>query len=137
MESVIVIAPRPHEIEFGTRLSAPRLPRGLSLAPSEPGSFVITDGGRRVYVRRNDSIVNELDADELARIRALIPDPIFYSVDFSDIELCRVVLLSLVDDANLLIDNDHGVLLRGSDFVRVLRSQSNWDWRRDPVSRGS
>jgi hypothetical protein len=135
MESVIIVAPHPYENEFRDRLSPKRLDPDLSLAQGEPDTFVVTDGRSRVYVSRNDSIRNELEAEELERISESIHEPIFYSFDFSDISLCHRVLEALVDDAALLVDNDHGVQLNGSAFVRLLRSRADWDWRRDPVPK--
>jgi hypothetical protein len=95
---------------------------------------VIEDGGTRVYVSRNDSVADDLEPEARARIAAATPSPVFYTVDFNDLDLCRRVLLAIADDPRLLIDNDHGVLLSGADFVRVLRSQPDWDWRQDRVS---
>jgi hypothetical protein len=94
---------------------------------------VIQDAMSRAYVTRNDLVRNELEPEDLRAIAEAIADPTFYTVDFSDIDLCRRNLLAIADDAKLLVDNDHGVRLSGSDFVRVLRSQPDWDWRRDPV----
>jgi hypothetical protein len=80
---------------------------------------------------RRRGVRDELEADEIDSILAAIPVPIFYTLDFSDIGLCRRVLASIADDPRLLVDNDHGVRLFGHEFVRRLRSQPDWDWRRD------
>jgi hypothetical protein len=127
MESVVIVAPHVYDDELRRRLERTwrisEIPRG----------WVVEDHDSRVYVVRNDFVAQELEPAELERIAATIPVPVFYTVDFSDIELCRRVLFVVADDPNLLIDNDHGVRLPGSEFVRVLRSQPDWDWRRDRV----
>ena len=127
MESVIVVAPNGYDDHLKARLT-----NNWNVAEGAGGSWVVVEGPNRVYVSRNDSVRDELESsDRLERITATIQEPTFYTVDFSDLDLCRRVLASLVDDSKLLVDNDHGVLLSGSEFVRVLRSQVDWDWRRD------
>jgi len=95
---------------------------------------VIEDGGAWAYVARNDSLEEDLEPEARARIAAAMQTPVLYTVDFSDVNLCHRVLLAIADDPRLFIDNDHGVFLSGADFVRVLRSQPDWDWRPDRVS---
>lgn len=126
MEAVILISPVDRDSKFKEQLS--------QLGPiqtSERGVLAVADGESRVYVYRNDDVSDELEPEHLARIMSIIPAPIFYSVDFSDIVFCRRVLAAIANDANLLVDNDHGVLQSGQEFVRVLRSQPDWDWRLD------
>jgi hypothetical protein len=133
METLIIIAPRAYEAEFNSRLASASHVSKLKVGPSTPGTIIVTDGHGRVYIRRDDSIGNDFEPKEFQRIRETMAAPVFYSLDFSDIGLCRAVVAALFDDEELLIDNDHGVLLTGSDFVRVLRGQAEWDWRCDPV----
>jgi len=98
---------------------------------SAAAALVIDDGKSRVYIARNDLLGDDMEPERLERIRSSIDAPVFYSVDFSDIAFCRSVLAAIADDPKLLVDNDHGVLLTGQEFVRVLRSQHEWDWRTD------
>jgi hypothetical protein len=126
MEAIIVICPMSYDSKFDERLN-----QFGPIQTGEGGVRVVTDGELRVYMYRNDSVSEELDPEHMVRIRSMIPAPVFYSVDFSDIAFCRRVLTVIADDASLLVDNDHGVLLTGQEFVRVLRSQPNWDWRLD------
>ncbi|HZS36262.1 MAG TPA: hypothetical protein VFF06_05520 [Polyangia bacterium] len=123
MEAVIVIAQRDIMPELRIRLA--------SLAPlaGSEGALVIQDERTRVYLSRDDRVIDELEPDRRERITGKMPSPIFYTVDFSDIELCRKVLFLIADDPTLLVDNDHGTLLRGPEFLELLRSQPAWDWR--------
>jgi hypothetical protein len=129
MESVVVIAPRVYDDEFRARLAS-----HPSLAPTGEGNVVVLDDGKtRVYVAHNDYAFQEMDPERLQQITASVNEPVFYTVDFSDIKFCKGVLTLLVDDPLLLVDNDHGVLLAGSDFVRLLNERPDWDWRLDLV----
>jgi hypothetical protein len=126
MESVIIIAPFAYDDELRNRLSA-----SFRVSEGGFGGWVVEVDDARVYVSRNDLVAAELEQEELDQITQRIPSPVFYSVDFSDIDLCRRVLMSLADDPDLLVDNDHGLLLVGSELVRLLRSRPEWDWRKD------
>jgi hypothetical protein len=127
MESVVLIAPREYEADFRERLQQ------LEVRISEAdGRLVLEDGESRVYLGPNNYARDELDPAELETIEARIANPFFYSLDFSDIALCRLTLEAIADDAELLVDNDHGVLLSGADFVRRLRAERDWDWRSTP-----
>src|SRR6516162_9579364 len=126
MNSVVLVAPRGYSADFKAKI-----PAGYRVFEGAGHSTVIEDGTTRVYLSQNDSVRQELEREELGRILSTISDPIFYTIDYSDINLCKAVLLSIADDPQVLIDNDHGTLLPGPDFVRLLRSQQGWDWRRD------
>ena len=129
MESVIIAARCAYDAELKRRLAL-----GWKVAETASGGLVIEDGGARVYLSRNDAVAEDREPEARARTAAAAPEPVFYTVDFTDLNLCRRALLAIADDPRLLIDNDHGVLLSGVDFARVLRSQPDWDWRRDRVS---
>jgi hypothetical protein len=126
MESVIIAAPFAYDAQLKVRLE-----RIGPVTTGAGGILVLDDGKSRVYVARNDAVHDEFEPGRLGRVTSTIPDPVFYSIDFSDIALCRRALEVMVDDPKLLVDNDHGVLLPGPEFVRVLRSQHDWDWRVD------
>jgi hypothetical protein len=98
------------------------------------GALVVEDGQTRIYIVKEDSVRDQMDAAALARIASAMATPTFYMVDFTDIAFCRDVLVALAEDPDIFVDNDHGLFLSGSDFVRVLRSQPSWDWRRDAMS---
>lgn len=128
MESVIIVAPHDYEAELVARLE--RLGR---LKPAVEGVYVFEDRGSRVYLTRDDGVRNEYEPEKLEAFLKVFPEPIFYGLDFSDIVLCRRALAEIADDSKLLVDNDHGVVLPGSEFVRLLRSRPDWDWRLDRV----
>jgi len=126
MESVLIVTPFAYDAEFKLRLE--------QLGPVTTGAegvLFVEDGRSRVYLCRNDWARDELEPDQLERVRSTFAAPIFYSVDFSDIALCRNVLEAIANDPELLIDNDHGVVLIGPEFLRLLRDRPDWDWRLD------
>jgi len=126
MESVIVVTPGEYDANFKSRLEL--------IGPvdvMEGGGLVLDDGLSRIYITRNNNATAELEPERLAHIRAMIQIPIFYSVDFTDVALCRRVIEAIADDPNLVVDNDRGVVLPGSRFVELLRSRQDWDWRLD------
>ena len=126
MESVIIVAPRDYHDRFRARI-----PAKYKASEGAGGALVVEDGRSRIYIGKNDAVRDELDAGKLKTVAAVTAAPSFYTVDFTDLAFCRDILIAVADDPDVLVDNDHGVLLSGTDFVRVLRSQRDWDWRRD------
>jgi hypothetical protein len=128
MQSVIFIAPRIYDFELRNRLE-----RLGPLMPAADGILVLEEEGSRVYVGKDDSVCDDFDAEELEYIHSVIPEPVFYYVDFSDIALCRKVLESIADDTAILIDNDFGLCIRGSEFIKLLRDRPHWNWLIEPL----
>jgi hypothetical protein len=126
MESVIIVTPGEYDARFRARI-----PAKYGMSVREGGVLIVEDGRTRIYIAKNDSVRGELGAAQLEVVAAATEAPTFYAVDFTDLAFCRDILMAVADDPDVLVDNDHGVLLAGSDFVRVLRSQGSWDWRRD------
>jgi hypothetical protein len=124
MESIMVAAPRQYDDEFRSRLQSLG-----TVQDAAEGGLVFDDGTSRVYVTRNDFARDELEPEELERLQSMIATPVFYAVDFSDIRLVRKVMEAIADDPDLVVDNDHGVLMPGSEFVELLRRRPDWDWR--------
>lgn len=124
MESVVLAAPRDVTAELKQRLK-----KVGPVIIGANGILVIESGSTRVYLARSDAVRDEFEPDDLRRITLRFSDPVFYTVDFSDIALCRRVMMAIADDPDLLVDNDHGLLLPGSEFVALLCSRGTWGWR--------
>lgn len=118
MESVIIVAPCEYEYELKARLE--RL--GPVMTGAE-GVLIVGDGRTHVYVSRGHHVRDELEPEELQHITSVMANPVFYTVDFHDMALCRKVLEAIADDSQLLVDDDHGLVLPGPEFVRHLRAQ--------------
>lgn len=91
--------------------------------------LVIADGETRAYLVREDGLMTDLEPDERQAVLDVIPAPVFYSLSWSDLRLCRRVLFLIADDPALLVDNDHGFMASGDEFLRRLRANPDWDWR--------
>jgi hypothetical protein len=124
MNTVIIAAPFEYDAQLRQRLEVV----GPVIIGAN-GVLVLDDGMSRVYVRRNDAIRDDFDPESLERITSLLLHPLFYTVDFSDIALCKRVLEAIANDPQLVVDNDDGVVLPGPEFVRLLRNRRDWDWR--------
>ncbi len=124
MESVIIASPRP--LGFIERLGSE-----VAKFTNKDGTIVVERDGARVYITTAMGIQAEYEPEALERILSVVPTPLFYAVDFNDIALCREVLLAVCDDATLIVDNDHGVILQGHRYAQRLRDEPTWDWRRE------
>jgi hypothetical protein len=127
MESIIIVAKRGFELEQLRRA----IPSEFSVDEAANGRIVIERDGRRAYLGTDALVVDELEPEEASRLLRMMPDPIFYTLDFSDISLCKELLIAIADRSDVIVDNDHGVVLPGSEYVRILRSQIDWDWRKE------
>ena len=122
MESVIIASPRP--LRFVERLGS-----HVVTSTNSDGTIVVEREGARVYVSEPAGIRAEYESESLERILAVVPAPYFYAVDFNDVALCKEVLLAVCDDATMVVDNDHGVILPGHRYAQRLREVPDWDWR--------
>ncbi len=92
-------------------------------------------GGPRLVVSAEDDhvfIFNQSDPDEVAEIMS---EPLRQKrvavlvIEYYLLPLVKRIIEALADDAETTVDNDHGVSLRGDEFVRRLRADASWDWR--------
>lgn len=129
MESVIIVAPPDYEAALRKRLQQVH----AVISETAAGGIALDGGNSRVYIHRDGVVRDELEPDRLASVDRRIPNPAFYAVDFSDIAFCRLVLEAVADDETVLVDNDHGVVLTGREFIRLMRVRvpiGTGAWRR-------
>lgn len=91
--------------------------------------IVINDGDRYIAINLDDYITEEYDEQELNRILQFIKQPQFFLIEFSHLDFLKEVLPFCVDKNGFLIDNDHGDILSGREFLLKLRQNPRWDWR--------
>lgn len=94
MDSVVIVAPAGYDVVASLRSA-----KGFRLSETRDGTVVVEDGRSRVYVARNDAVLSELPPERRAQMRASVPVAVFWTVDFSDVGLCRAVLTLLAVDA--------------------------------------
>ena len=125
MDSIIIVAQRSVSLEQVRNT----VPSSCLVEDAGCGRFVVVAGDSRVYVGTDLQIEDELEPDERSQIVRVIPEPTFFVLEFSDIQLCKEVLSGIADRPDVLVDNGHGVICSGSEFVSRLRKQPDWDWR--------
>lgn len=91
--------------------------------------IVINSGDRYIAINLDDYITEEYDEQELNRISQFIKQPQFFLIEFSHLDFLKEVLPFCVDENGFLIDNDHGDILSGREFLLKLRQNPRWDWR--------
>ena len=125
MESVILAVPRALQTAFVSRIQAT-----LAVTQFANSAVIsIATDGTRAYIVEDSSIATDYDPEELCQISNHVADPVFYTIEFSDIGMCRKILLLIADDPAIIVDNDHGILLSGKEFVMRIRTKPDWDWR--------
>lgn len=92
--------------------------------------LLISSGEKRVFIFRDERVMEEYDAREIHTLLERISNPVFFVFEFNDFEFGREVLRRVADSQHLIIDDDHGGMAVGTDFVKRLESQPTWDWRR-------
>lgn len=125
MNSVLIVAPGP---EYFAVLRS-RIPKHFNVSDGAEGTVVVGDGLSRAYLAHDAFVEQELEPARAASIREIFTEPSMFTLDYSDVGLCKELLLALVDDGLLWVDNDHGTALPGPVFAARLRAQPDWDWR--------
>lgn len=90
---------------------------------------VVADGDNHVIINLDDSIACDYDEEEMLCVRSVVPNPAFFMFEFSDFAFGKEVLSRLVDGADVAVDDDHGHVMRGTEFCRRLRDEGGFDWR--------
>lgn len=97
----------------------------------ERGQVEVRDGDDLVVVREvaaGDLPVDHYDTDELDRIRAVVGDswnPL--SMEFRGLAAVDAVLRRIAAHFTVVIDTDHGHLIRGEDWAGILDANPGWD----------
>ncbi len=112
MDTVVIIADG--DIPLDTVRS--RLAPHWTLLGTPPDKLAIQEGNSRVYIYH-------------AKLKSGGPDLKKLFLDYSWVDLVKRVVLLIGDDPSLLIDNDHGTVLPGDQFVALLRANPLWNWR--------
>jgi hypothetical protein len=127
MQSVVLIAPR----GYGTMGFTERIPADYRIEVQSPERVLVRQGSSYAAINRESRLESDFGAEDLSLVRQEISDPEFFTLEFNDYNLVRALLLIVGEDGRILIDNDHGVRLRGPQFVALLRAKPGWDWRRE------
>lgn len=125
MESVIIVAPKFVTLESLIAC----VPAGFRVENVDDHRYLVTSGASRMYVDVDPYVEGEMEPGERAWILSRIPDPIYFAIGYSDIQLCKRLLVALVNRSDVLVDNGRGVVCTGSELVNLLEARPGWDWR--------
>ena len=118
MNSLIVAAPRGTSVKRFADLA--RVHWGVR--DEAPNHCLILKGSSHVILDADDSIGDDYDADDMALVRRVVPDPTFFMFESNDIRFGTLVLAALIDAEDVVVDDDHGNIVAGVEFARRLRS---------------
>lgn len=126
MQSVILITEKGYGIQRLTNLIAPL---DCTIEEQSPTTVLIRNTSSHAWIRLDDKVMFDYESDELEEILAAVPDPEFYVLESSDLLFIKGMLQGLGKNKGILVDNDHGDILTGSEFTQRLQDDPNWDWR--------
>lgn len=85
--------------------------------PSTDDTLAVHGSDSRIYIYQEHES-NDIDVFKLL-------------VDYSDVQFVKAVLEKIADDPELIVDNDFGTVLSGSEFVARSKADPDWNWRGD------
>ena len=92
-----------------------------------PSRVVLKSGGVYVAINADDEMRQHYEDAELKAIT--LSNPRFYLIEFNDFAFLKKLLTLVADDSRIWVDNDHGDILQGPQFVTRLKQAPGWDWR--------
>ncbi len=125
MQSIVVITPPNITLKYFMK----KLDLYYQIDVVSDDRIVINDGGRYIAINLDDYITEEYDEKELDIISQIIEQPKFFLIEFTHLDLLKEVIPFCVDEPGFLVDNDHGDILSGQQFLLKLKKNPAWDWR--------
>jgi hypothetical protein len=115
MDTITISSRTPFSLETIRAL----LEKKLTVTSPNQSRLVVHHGGSRAYLYQPKT-----ESSYHSEIHELF-------LDYSSMELAKVILERIADDSSLTVDNDFGTVLPGDEFVAKCRMNKGWDWRRD------
>ena len=115
--------------KLGWALLSQPLPSNIRRERGADSTLLWRDG-QRVYVRilSPDDLEPGGDWEAIVAQRLGVPFRIT-SLDYSDIELVKDIIVTTCNDPEVLVDDDHDMIVSGVEFVDMVRRTPMWDWR--------
>jgi len=131
MQSIIIITPS----NITLKDFVEKLEQYYDVDIVSENRIVINDGDRYIAINLDDYITEEYDEPEFRSISQVIKHPQFFLIEFSHLDFLKEILPFCVDENGFLIDNDHGDILSGREFLLKLKTNPRWDWRITEIVR--
>lgn len=80
-------------------------------------------------INTDQSIRNDYEKDELAKVLNAIQNPKFFIFEFNNFEFGKEVLMALTDADDIVVDDDHGNVITGREFSSKIKHDVCFDWR--------
>ena len=125
METFIIATPRNVKIEQLIDM----IPERFEREKQSNDRFLISSELHHCWIELDDEIESYYDENEMLIVKKHIPTPKFFNCEFSEMDFGKEILSYIIFDNGFVIDNDHGEILTGGEFLKRLRGKPEWDWR--------
>jgi hypothetical protein len=101
------------------------------LGNNQPGFVIELSSRSRIYIEfyGNDLESIGWEGFEVELITNRFPlSHYVYGISYHSLETVKRVIVILANSDQMLVDNDFGTLLVGSDFVQKIHAEPNWIW---------
>lgn len=112
-QSVILIARRDVSLE----ILNDRLSRHFEKIDRLPDRLVVAFPPTYVAINDAPSLTEDYEPEELSAVKAAIPDPAFFLVEYHEPALLKRVLSVVCEDEAMLVEDDRGSMRPCADFV--------------------
>lgn len=79
-------------------------------------------------------VLEDFEPEEIEEVSRRIGEPCAIYLSCESMDAARSFLAEVLVGFSGLVDTNHGDIIEASDFVRLIESHPQWDWRRVEVS---
>ncbi|MFD1470372.1 hypothetical protein ACFQ48_19245 [Hymenobacter caeli] len=136
METIMLITGSSESLPYFKQTIGDALPKSTVTDQGDPtvGFIVQNAGSNRLYVDYcgNDLISIGWNESEIDWISQQFPAEYYaYSIQYRTINTVKKILVRIANSDQILVDNDCGQLMKGTDFVTEIINNPEWNWLKD------
>ncbi len=136
MEAMMIITGSSESLPYFKQVIGNALPKSTITDQGDPatGFAVQNAGSDRLYVDYygTDLISIGWDEAEIGWISRQFPAECYvYSIQYRAINTVKKILVRIANSNQIIVDNDCGALMKGSDFVAEIINNPEWNWLED------